>query len=155
MPVPPRLSFHPVDQQVQLFGTKRGTGPLANRPAESSRIQSLGTYPQARTVIKENLQSVAQLVGKDEKMARGRFLLQHRLHPRVKAIETLAHVHWLQCNQNARCGGEVQHIRPSFWTNAPIHSALACEFKRKVTPRGNCSSAAQLLRKGTSVMETS
>src|SRR6266516_2818238 len=88
-------------------------------------------------------------------MTRGRFLQKHGLHPGVKPIETLAHVYRFQRNQNARGGSEVQHTWPSFWTNAPTHSALAWQFRRKATPRGNCSSAAQLLRKGTSVIATS
>src|SRR2546428_11738273 len=88
-------------------------------------------------------------------MTRGRFLLEHGLHPGVKPIETLAHVYRFQRNQDARGASEVQHIWPSFWTNAPTHSALAWEFRRKATPRGNCSSAAHVLRNGTSVIETS
>src|SRR6266487_4819161 len=105
-PVPrsPGSAFDPVEQQGQLFSTQAAAGPFASGPAKGAFLQTLGADPQARAIPKEDLQPVAITVGEDKPMAGGRLLLQHTLHPRVESVETLAHVHRFQGDENPRGG---------------------------------------------------
>jgi hypothetical protein len=105
MPLPPRGDLDPVNEKRQIFRAQALAGSFSFWPAKSAFLQAFCANEQPRTVPKQNLEPVARFIGEYEPMAAVGILLQHRLHPRIKAIETLAHVHRFQGHKNPRSGG--------------------------------------------------
>src|SRR3974390_2479905 len=86
--------FQTRKQRDQLFTAQRGATVLSLRgPGETALLQSLGTYPQTAAIPKEDLYTIALLVGEYKPMARERVLLQHRLGQSEKFIEAGAQVY--------------------------------------------------------------
>jgi hypothetical protein len=72
--------FQTRKQCHEFFGSKPGaTLPPILRPGEAALLQPFGANPQTTAIPKENLHSVALLVGEHKPMATERVLLQHRL----------------------------------------------------------------------------
>jgi len=82
-------------------------------------------------------------IGEHEPMAAGRLLLQHRLHPRIQPVETLAHVHRLQGHKDPRRGRQTQHGRGKASSTERIQAGVAVAAKRATVPVGQRISAAQ------------
>ena len=85
-------------------------------------------------------------------MPGGGLLLQYRLHPGVKTVETSAHIQRFEGHENPRGRRQAQHGRCRACITEPIHWALAAGLNRTAIPMGRRTSAAHLSTGGVALV---
>src|SRR5438552_3239585 len=144
MPMGAQLALQPMQQQVQFLRAQLSASPFSAGPPKSPFLQSLGAYPQPGTIPEQHLQPVPVLVDENKQMSRKRVLLQHRLHPPIKTIKTLPHVHRFQGDKHSSGTGQTQHTAAcNSCRRKAINSGDAPADRRRVPPWLQPTSAAQ------------